>query len=235
MPKNLKTVLEEGGLSPTDQQIKLFEEYRELLLEKNKVMNLTAIEEEEEVNYKHFLDSVLPLKLFDFKKDCSLIDIGTGAGFPALPLKIMRPDIKMTLLDSLNKRIKFLEEVNEELELGIEELIHGRAEELGRNSEYREKYDLVIARAVSQLNTLAEYALPFVKLGGYFLGMKGPKAQEEVNNSMKAIKLLGAELEEVIEYSLTGEEERTLVIIKKTGHTNKKYPRGGGKPKKSPL
>lgn len=235
MAKALKTVFEEKNIEISEKQLQLFEGYRHLLLEKNKVMNLTAIEEEEEVNYKHFLDSVLPLTMVDIKKGASFIDIGTGAGFPAIPMKIMRPDIKMTLLDSLNKRIRFLEEVNEDLSLGVENLIHGRAEELGRQSKYREQFDIVIARAVSQLNTLSEYALPFVKPGGYFIAMKGPKAEEEIAAGENAVKLLNGKIELVKEYSLTGEEERTLILIKKTGNTAKKYPRGGGKPKKAPL
>ena len=235
MAKALKTIFEEKNIEISEKQLELFEGYRHLLLEKNKVMNLTAIEEEEEVNYKHFLDSVLPLTMVDIKKGASFIDIGTGAGFPAIPMKIMRPDIKMTLLDSLNKRIRFLEEVNEDLSLGVENLIHGRAEELGRQSKYREQFDIVIARAVSQLNTLSEYALPFVKPGGYFIAMKGPKAEEEIAAGENAVKLLNGKIELVKEYSLTGEEERTLILIKKTGNAAKKYPRGGGKPKKAPL
>lgn len=235
MTKALKEVLLEKGIEASDKQIELFEGYRHLLLEKNKVMNLTAIEDEEEVNYKHFLDSILPLTMVDIKENASLIDIGTGAGFPAVPMKIMRPDIKMTLLDSLNKRINFLKEVNQELSLGIENLIHGRAEELGRQAKYREQFNIVIARAVSQLNTLSEYALPFVKPGGYFIAMKGPKAEEEIASGENAVKLLNGKIEMVEEYSLTGEEQRTLILIKKTGNTAKKYPRGGGKPKKAPL
>lgn len=235
MTKALKEVLLEKGIEASDKQIELFEGYRHLLLEKNKVMNLTAIEDEEEVNYKHFLDSILPLTMVDIKENASLIDIGTGAGFPAVPMKIMRPDIKMTLLDSLNKRINFLKEVNQELSLGIENLIHGRAEELGRQAKYREQFNIVIARAVSQLNTLSEYALPFVKPGGYFIAMKGPKAEEEIASGENAVKLLNGKIEMVEEYSLTGEEQRTLILIKKTGNTAKKYPRGGCKPKKAPL
>lgn len=235
MTKALKEVLLEKGIEASDKQIELFEGYRHLLLEKNKVMNLTAIEDEEEVNYKHFLDSILPLTMVEIKENAALIDIGTGAGFPAIPMKIMRPDIKMTLLDSLNKRINFLKEVNQDLSLGVENLIHGRAEELGRQAKYREQFDIVIARAVSQLNTLSEYALPFVKPGGYFIAMKGPKAEEEIASGENAVKLLNGKIEMVEEYSLTGEEQRTLILIKKTGNTAKKYPRGGGKPKKAPL
>ena len=235
MSDHLKKVFQSHKIDCTEAQLQLFENYRHLLLEKNKVMNLTAIEEEEEVNYKHFLDSVLPLNLPYFKKNAQFLDIGTGAGFPAIPMKILRPDLQMTLLDSLQKRIHFIEEVNQSLELGLERLVHGRAEELGRNDKYRGKYDIVIARAVSRLNTLSEYALPFVKTGGYFIAMKGPKAQEEVEESKKAFETLKGKVELVKEYSLTGQEERTVIVIKKIGDTPKKYPRAGGKPKKNPL
>lgn len=235
MAKNLSEILQEEGIPITEDQVNLFEGYRHLLLEKNKVMNLTAIEEEEEVNYKHFLDSALPVKLVDLKENASLLDIGTGAGFPAIPIKILRPDLKMTLMDSLNKRIRFIEEVNEKLNLGIEHLVHGRAEELGRNKDYREQFDIVIARAVSQLNTLCEYALPFIKLGGIFVAMKGAKGEEELEEATKAIQILGGKVKEVLSYSLTGDEERTIILIEKIKNTGKKYPRAGGKPKKNPL
>ncbi|QQK08920.1 16S rRNA (guanine(527)-N(7))-methyltransferase RsmG [Miniphocaeibacter halophilus] len=219
-----------------ENQLDNFEKYRDLLVETNKVLNLTSITEEVEVNYKHFLDSILPLKYVDIRENSSLIDIGTGAGLPGLPIKFVRKDLNIVLMDSLNKRIKFLNKVIGELKLEKIEAIHGRAEEMGRNAKYREKYDYAISRAVSRLNTLVEYCLPFVKVGGYFISMKGPSGHEEYAEAKKAIETLGGKLEKIIDYNLDYEDsERTLIIIKKIKNTNKKYPRAGGKPKSKPL
>lgn len=232
----LKNLFIENNLEIDEDKIENFEKYREIMLETNKYLNLTSITEESEVNYKHFLDSILPLKYMDIKKDATIIDIGTGAGLPGLPIKFIRPDLRITLMDSLNKRIKFLQGVIDELELKDIEAVHGRAEEMGRDVKYREKYDYSISRAVSRLNTLVEYAIPFVKVGGYFISMKGPTGKEEYEEAKKGIEILGGKIEDIIEYELEYEDsKRTLIIIKKVKETPKKYPRAGGKPKSKPL
>lgn len=233
---NLKDVLLKNNILVSNNEINNFEKYREILLETNKFLNLTTITETTEMNYKHFLDSIIILNYLDLKKDTSLIDIGTGAGFPGLPLKIIRSDLKITLMDSLNKRIKFLDKVISELNLENINAIHGRAEELGKNIKFRENYDVAISRAVSKLNTLVEYALPFVKVGGIFISMKGPSGRDEVKESEKGIKLLGGKIEKIVDYTLDYKDsKRTLIIIKKVSKTLKKYPRAGGKPKSQPL
>lgn len=232
----LDELLKSQGFELNGEQLNNFEEYRENLVETNKFLNLTSITEEVEVNYKHFLDSILPLKYIDIKPNSTMIDIGTGAGLPGLPLKFVRPDLKITLMDSLNKRIKFLDDVIVKQDLKDIEAVHGRAEEMGRDGKFREKYDYSISRAVSRLNTLVEYCIPFVKVGGYFVSMKGPSGKEEYEEAKKAIEILGGKLEKIIEYKLDYEDsERTLIIIKKVKNTDKKYPRGGGKPKSKPL
>ena len=233
---SLIKVMESEGIELTEECAEKFEQFRETLIETNKYLNLTSITEDEEVNYKHFLDSLLPMKKIEFKKNAKVIDIGTGGGFPGLPMKFYRDDLDITLLDSLNKRIKFLKDTIYKMELLKIEAIHGRAEELGRQKQYREVYDYAISRAVSRLNTLVEYSLPFVKVGGYFISMKGPSGKEEAEEAKNAIKLLGGEIVDIIEYQLDYEDsDRTLVVIKKISPTPKKYPRGGGKPKNKPL
>lgn len=233
---SLIKVMEHEGIELMGDSIEKFEQFRDTLIETNKYLNLTSITEEEEVNYKHFLDSLLPMKKIEFKENAKVIDIGTGGGFPGLPMKFYRDDLDITLLDSLNKRIKFLKDTIYKMELYNIEAIHGRAEELGRQKQYREVYDYAISRAVSRLNTLVEYSLPFVKVGGYFISMKGPSGKEEAEEAKNAIKLLGGEISDIIEYQLDYEDsDRTLVVIKKISPTPKKYPRGGGKPKNKPL
>lgn len=233
---SLIKVMEHEGIELIGDTIEKFEQFRHTLIETNKYLNLTSITEEEEVNYKHFLDSLLPMKKIEFKENAKVIDIGTGGGFPGLPMKFYRDDLDITLLDSLNKRIKFLKDTIYKIELSNIEAIHGRAEELGRQKQYREVYDYAISRAVSRLNTLVEYSLPFVKVGGYFISMKGPSGKEEAEEAKNAIKLLGGEISDIIEYQLDYEDsDRTLVVIKKISPTPKKYPRGGGKPKNKPL
>ena len=233
---SLIKVMEHEGIELIGDTIEKFEKFRDTLIETNKYLNLTSITEEEEVNYKHFLDSLLPMKKIEFKENAKVIDIGTGGGFPGLPMKFYRDDLDITLLDSLNKRIKFLKDTIYKTELLKTEAIHGRAEELGRQKQYREVYDYAISRAVSRLNTLVEYSLPFVKVGGYFISMKGPSGKEEAEEAKNAIKLLGGEISDIIEYQLDYEDsDRTLVVIKKISPTPKKYPRGGGKPKNKPL
>lgn len=233
---SLIKVMESEGIKLTEECAEKFEQFRETLIETNKYLNLTSITEDEEVNYKHFLDSLLPMKKIEFIENAKVIDIGTGGGFPGLPMKFYRDDLDITLLDSLNKRIKFLKDTIYKMELSKIDAIHGRAEELGRQKQYREVYDYAISRAVSRLNTLVEYSLPFVKVGGYFISMKGPSGKEEAEEAKNAIKLLGGEIADIIEYQLDYEDsDRTLVVIKKISPTPKKYPRGGGKPKNKPL
>lgn len=236
---SIKTLLE--GLKDLDIQLDCEQKnkfilYKELLKDWNEKINITAIKDNEEIDIKHFLDSLTPISTDLFNGSKRLIDIGTGGGFPGLPLKIINPDLKVTLLDSLNKRIVFLNEVIEKLKLNEVEAIHGRAEELGRTPEYREKYDICISRAVASLDTLTEYCIPFVRKGGYFIAMKGPDVEEELENSKKAIKTLGGRINKVEKIKLPKSDiVHSLIIIEKTKETPAKYPRGGGKPKKKPL
>lgn len=225
--------LKEIGIELTETQIQQFLKYYEMLVEKNKVMNLTAITEYDEVIEKHFLDSLQIAKYADLKGG-SLIDIGTGAGFPGIPLKIAFPELKVVLLDSLNKRIKFLDEVIEELGLEHVETLHGRAEDYGKNPEYREQFDFCVSRAVANLASLSEYCIPFVKKGGYFIPYKSGTIDEELSNSSKAVFLLGGKLEKVEKFSLE-DSQRSFVFIKKVNNTAKKYPRKAGLPTKEPL
>lgn len=225
----------------SDEQVKQFEKYYEMLVEKNKVMNLTAITEKDEVIIKHFIDSIaiipyLKEKNISLNNELRIIDIGTGAGFPGIPLKIMLPDVKFTLLDSLNKRVGFLNEVIFELQLTNIEAIHGRAEDIAFDSNYREGFDLCVSRAVANLSTLSEYCIPFVKKNGYFISYKAGDSEEEINKSKNAIKLLGGKINKVEEFVLPeSDAERVFVMIKKLENTNKKYPRKAGVPAKKPL
>ncbi|MDO5040657.1 MAG: 16S rRNA (guanine(527)-N(7))-methyltransferase RsmG [Peptoniphilus sp.] len=211
------------------------EKYKEILLQWNEVMNLTAITDDEEINVKHFLDCLSLFKTNYLEGEKSVIDVGTGAGFPGVVLKIYNRDLRITLMDSLNKRIKFLDEVVKELDLQGVETLHARAEELARNKDYRESYDVATSRAVANLSTLCEYTLPFVKIGGHLIAMKGPEYERELKEADRAIKTLGGELEEVLRIELPGDITHYLVVIKKINPTDKKYPRGGGKPKSKPL
>ncbi len=228
--------LNELNITLDDAKIKQFLDYYELLVEKNKVMNLTAITEYEEVIVKHFLDSISIGKYIDFKAGESLIDVGTGAGFPGIPLKITYPELEITLLDSLNKRIKFLGEVKESINLSKLEMIHGRAEDYGQDAKYREQYDYCVSRAVANMSTLAEYCLPFVKVGGYFISYKSGSVTKELNDAKRALTILGAEVEKVESFTLPGSDiSRTLVFIRKYDKMKKKYPRKAGLPSKEPL
>ena len=207
--------------------------YADLLVEKNKVMNLTAITEPGDIATLHFLDSVAMLTLADLKEK-KMADIGTGAGFPGMPLRIVEPSIRLTLLDSLNKRIDFLKEVCDDLGLSDVECIHGRAEEFAVG--HRESYDIVTSRAVANLQMLSELCLPLVKVGGYFLSMKSVDSEQEVNNAKNAIKTLGGRIEKVVDYTIPGTEvQHRLIFIKKMQETPKKYPRAFAKIKKNPL
>ena len=219
----------------SDRQAEQFLRYFELLTEWNAVMNLTAITEFKEVVEKHFVDSALLYEYIRENKPDSLIDIGTGAGFPGVPLKILFPELKVTLLDSLNKRIRFLNTVIQELELGEITAIHGRAEEYGIKEIYREQYDLCVSRAVARLASLCEFCIPFVKKGGAFVAYKAMKSEEELSEAKPAVMVLGAELSDVKEYTLGEDAKRTLLVIQKTKETPKKYPRQGGKPLKDPI
>lgn len=225
----------------SDDQINCFEKYYELLIEKNKVMNLTAITDKEDVIVKHFIDSIalipyLTDKGININNKLKIIDIGTGAGFPGLPLKIMMPDVKFTLLDSLNKRVSFLNEVIDELKLKDIEALHGRAEDYASDNKYREKYDICVSRAVANLSTLSEYCIPFVKEDGFFISYKAGESEEEINNSKNAIKILGGKINKVEEFVLPGTDaSRVFVFIRKLELTDKKYPRKAGVPAKKPL
>ena len=232
--------LEELGIALSQDQKKQFITYYEYLVEKNKVMNLTAITEYEEVILKHFLDSLSIVKVSNFDQNKlagkSVIDIGTGAGFPGIPLKIAFPELKITLLDSLNKRVKFLEETFALLGLENISAIHGRAEEYAKNKAYREKYDLCVSRAVSGLATLSEYCLPYVKVGGLFVSYKSGSVKEEAEAAEKAVKILGGKIRDIQYFDLPGSEiSRSLVIIEKVKNTPGKYPRKAGTPLREPL
>lgn len=231
----------------TDEQADQFEAYYEMLVETNKVMNLTAITGFSEVIEKHFLDSGMITKYFDFSSVNNFIDVGTGAGFPGIPLKILYPQLNVTLLDSLNKRMVFLRNVVDKLGLTHVKLIHGRAEDFGKNPSYRGKYDLCVSRAVANLSTLSEYCTPFIKTGGYFISYKSGNIEEELENAKSAIKLLGCKTRKVEKFFLTGEEVssetemkiekqgRSFVLIERLSELDKKYPRKAGMPSKAPL
>lgn len=228
--------ISELGIDLDEDRRDKFAKFKSLLKEWNEVINITAIKDDAEIDIKHFLDSLTIFKTGKIVKGVKIIDIGTGGGFPGMPIKIVENDTQILLLDSLNKRLKFLNEVIEKLELKDISTIHERAEALGNNKEYREQYDIAVSRAVASLNILSEYCLPFVKIGGYFIAMKGSDSKEEVEGSRNAIKILGGELEDKIDIKIPNSDiVHSLLIIKKTSHTPTKYPRQGGKIKKNPL
>ena len=229
--------LQEWNLKLSEEQMMQLEKYYEMLVEKNKVMNLTAITEYDDVLKKHFLDSLALSQLIDLGgKKGKLLDMGTGAGFPGIPLKIVFPELEITLMDSLNKRIVFLQEVISELGLSGITAIHGRAEEAALKSEHREKFDFCVSRAVARLVSLAEFCIPFVKQGGYFIPYKSGEIKEELQEAKFALKELGGEYKKTHAYTLPNSDiERTLIQIEKVKQTPKKYPRAGGKPLKQPL
>ena len=228
--------LKELGVSLTDKQIEQFLIYYELLTEWNSFMNLTAITEYEDVLKKHFVDSVSLIQAVDVRKELTLIDVGTGAGFPGLALKIAYPELKVTLLDSLQKRIQFLDAVIEKLGLEGSETIHGRAEDFAKPQKLRESFDLCVSRAVANLSTLSEYCLPFVKVGGYFIPYKSEKIAQEKEEAEKALELLGGKFERQVEFMLPSSDiYRNLFVIKKVKETPKKFPRKAGLPAKEPI
>ncbi|SMB87552.1 16S rRNA m(7)G-527 methyltransferase [Desulfonispora thiosulfatigenes DSM 11270] len=236
MQEKLKRILTEEQIEFTGENIIKLTTFMDLLQEWNKKMNLTAIESDEEIMYKHFLDSLLCLKVWDKWENKKIIDIGTGAGFPGIPLKIFEDSIKIDLLDSLNKRLVFLENVIENLSLTNVNVIHGRAEDYGKDIDYRQGYDLVLARAVANLPILLEFCLPFVKVGGHFIALKGPEVQEELTNSEKALETLGGKYVDSKSFSLmNGQHQRNIMIFEKIFDTPDKYPRKAGIPKKRPI
>ncbi|MBQ8107654.1 MAG: 16S rRNA (guanine(527)-N(7))-methyltransferase RsmG [Ruminococcus sp.] len=227
-----RELFSQNGIELDDAQLERLEKYSTLLVEKNKVVNLTAITDDEGVTVKHFFDSIYPFTLFDVPENVSVIDVGTGAGFPSCPLKVFRGDIQLTLLDSLNKRIKFLEELSQLIALDAR-CIHSRAEDGGRRQDLREHFDIATARAVAELEKLCEYCLPFVKVGGLFAALKGSGGEEELEAAKPIIKQLGGKCEKLIKYSLPNGDPRQLILIRKLSATPPKFPRTPAQLKKA--
>ena len=230
--------LKELRIVLSDVQKQQFEEYYKLLVEWNEVMNLTAITDYKDVMKKHFFDSLTVVRAYPeiLTEAVSVIDIGTGAGFPGIPLKIAFPELKITLLDSLNKRVNFLDEVIDMLGLKDVTAVHGRAEDYAKQKEHREKYDFCVSRAVANLSTLSEYCIPFVKEGGSFISYKSGKIDEELEQAKNAVKILGGKVQDVVKFPLMDTDmDRSFVVIKKMKPTAKKYPRKAGLPSKEPL
>lgn len=235
-----KEILKKGiidfNIDADEKMINDFSVYREILVDWNQKMNLTGIEDEKEVFIKHFLDSVSIFKNGYIKNNMKVIDVGTGAGFPGLPMKIAKRSLDVTLLDSLNKRINFLQEVCKNIDIDDIEFIHGRAEDFGQDENYREQYDIATARAVAGLPVLMEFCIPFVRLGGYFICLKGPNADLELEESKKAMETLGVKFIEKIDIKLPEIElNHNILVFEKTQNTPSKYPRKAGKPSKSPI
>ncbi len=236
MSLEFEKMLDEFNISYTNRMLEQFDLYYDVLIKWNKFMNLTGITEYHDVIVKHFIDSLSIVKIIDMTKVYSLIDVGTGAGFPGIPIKIVFPHIRVCLLDSLNKRINFLNEVIGNLELDHISALHGRAEEIARKEEYREKYDLCVSRAVANLSSLSEYCLPFVKKGGWFISYKSSDIDKELLSSKHAINVLGGKIENIIKFKLPNTDiDRSLISINKVNATNRKYPRKAGMPTKEPL
>lgn len=226
--------LEKLNIDLTEEQTEQFLDYYEFLIETNKVMNLTAITDFDEVIEKHFLDSLSLCRVFELNRQISVIDMGTGAGFPGIPLKIAFPQIDLLLVDSLNKRIKFLREATKRLSLENVAALHARAEEIAKDKQYREQFDLCVSRAVANLSTLSEYCIPFVKEGGMFISYKSGDIEEEVSAAEKAVAVLGGNINQVYRFEL-GEQKRSFVMIEKQKKTPKAYPRKAGIPTRDPL
>ncbi|MBE5822074.1 MAG: 16S rRNA (guanine(527)-N(7))-methyltransferase RsmG [Clostridiales bacterium] len=228
----LKELLNQVNVELSDEKINKFISFKDILLEWSEKINLTTITEEKEIYKKHFVDSIIPSKYI--KENSKVLDVGTGAGFPGIPLKITREDIDITLLDAVNKKINYLNDVIKRLNLDKIQTVHSRAEDFAK--ENREKFDVVISRAVANMSTLSEYLLPFVKIGGTAICMKGPNIDEELNQAKKAINILGGKVQEVIEYTIPDTDLKyNLVIIKKERNTPKQYPRKAGKPSSEPI
>ena len=216
-----------------EEKIKLFYDYMKYLLDWNEKINLTAIKEEKEFIVKHFVDSLSISEIVGDNK--RIIDVGTGGGFPGIPLKLLNENLNVSLVDSVNKKIMVLNDIINKMKLNNIEAIHTRAEDLAKKKEYREGFDIAVSRAVSNMNTFVEYLLPFVKIGGYVVCMKGPGYEEELNASKTAIEILGGKIEEIKELKVSDELDRNIIIIKKIKSTSSKYPRGQGKPLREPL
>ncbi len=232
--QKIKTYADEIEIVLNEQQIHQFYQYMELLLEWNEKINLTAITNPEEIIVKHFIDSLTIAKYV--KENARLIDVGTGAGFPGIPLKIIREDIEITLLDSLNKRVNFLNEVIHELKLSKIQAVHSRVEDFAKDKKNRESFDYATSRAVANLSTLSEYLIPLVKIGGNAISMKGSEVDEEMKQSQKAISLLGGKIETIETFQLPQSDiNRNIIIIHKTQNTPNKYPRKAGMPSKEPI
>lgn len=237
-PEQFVQELSKYNFKLTAKQKKQFALYFKELVAANEHVNLTRITDEEDVYLKHFYDSVTPLFTFNevFSDGLTLCDVGAGAGFPSIPLKILMPGLKITIVDSLNKRLTFLQKLIADLDLQDVNLVHGRAEDVGQDKKYREQFDLVTARAVARMTVLSEYCLPLVKKGGYLIALKGPKAEAELEDGKKAVTLLGGQKVKAVELTLpASDEDRTLVLIKKIKQTPKKYPRQAGMPRRKPI
>lgn len=240
MMMDIREVLKSGALNYNidlkDEQIEQFVLYMNLLKEWNEKINLTTITDELEIIKKHFLDSISIIKSGLIKEDTSLIDVGTGAGFPGIPIKIIKPGTRVVLLDSLNKRIIYLNDIISKLNLKGIEAVHGRAEELSRKANYREKFDIATARAVANLSVLSEYCIPYVKVKGYFIAMKGPSIDEEIISGKNAISSLGGKFVEIVKTEIPGEDlDHRLVIVEKVKNTDEKYPRKYSQIEKKPI
>jgi len=234
--EDFKDTLLKGNIKLTDRQLEQFARYYEMLVEWNEKVNLTAITDKNEVYLKHFYDSVTPALYDDFTNVNTICDVGAGAGFPSLPLKICYPHLKVTIIDSLQKRIHFLEQLVDQLQLTNVYLVHSRAEDAGQDRKYREQFDIVTARAVARMSVLSEYCLPFSKKAGYFIALKGSNASEELFDAENAIKTLGGKVSKIESFYLPKEEsERSLIWIKKIKNTPKKYPRQAGTPNRNPI
>ena len=232
----LRQGIEDFGIEASDKMLADFQKYKDILVEWNQKMNLTGIEDEKEVFIKHFLDSISAVSKGYIKNGMSLIDVGTGAGFPGMPLRISLPDLKVTLLDSLNKRINFLQEVANQIDIDDIEFIHGRAEDFGKDENYRECFDIATARAVAGLPALMEFCVPFVKVGGHFVCLKGPNANLELEESKKAMEVLGIEYIEKIDIKLPEIDlDHNILVFMKVKNTPSKYPRKAGKVTKNPI
>lgn len=236
-PELFKKKLEEEGFPIDSAKMKQFDQYLKLLQEWNDKVNLTAIAEDEEVYLKHFYDSITLARYLDFDKEkMSLCDVGSGAGFPSIPLKIIYPDLEIAIVDSLKKRINFLEVLVNDLELENVHLYHDRAEDFGQNKKFRESFDVVTARAVARMSVLAEFCLPLTRVGGTFVAMKGSQGQDELEDAKKALKTLGGQVNKTEAFELPEDAgERSIILINKKGKTPQKYPRQAGTPNKNPL